>query len=173
MEGSFRINFATPAAEPSSEAGASGSRKGKERERKGIIDLRLGSSSSTEKFGEKDRAGSSAPIRLDDEKSVPPATENGTDSAALRRRKGVSSDESNSDKEVGAADDAPPPAYADAVNEYLLDPIQQFSAFPPVTLRNAQREFRLALEQAMGVLAAQRDFESSCRLVDEVHGGKK
>lgn len=74
------------------------------------------------------------------------------------------------DKEF--ADDAPPP-YEDTINEFLVDPIQQFSAFPPVTLRSAQREFRLALEKSMAVLLAQRQFESMCQVADEVHGGKK
>lgn len=78
------------------------------------------------------------------------------------------------DKESeGVGSEDAPPAYEDAVNEYLLDPIQQFSAFPPVTLRNAQREFRLALEKSMAVLLAQRQFEAKCRVADEVHNGKK
>ncbi len=71
------------------------------------------------------------------------------------------------------ASDEVPPAYEDAVNEYLLDPIQQFSAFPPVTLRSAQTEFRLALEKSMAVLLAQRQFEAKCRVADEVHNGNK
>ena len=64
--------------------------------------------------------------------------------------------------------DQEPPAYADAMNEYLLDPIQQFSAFPPVTLRNAQKGFRRALEESIAVLTLQREFAASCSEVDKL-----
>ena len=64
--------------------------------------------------------------------------------------------------------DQEPPAYADAMNEYLLDPIQQFSALPPVTLRNAQKGFRRALEDSIAVLMMQREFGASCSEVDKL-----
>ena len=66
------------------------------------------------------------------------------------------------------AQDQEPPAYAEAMNEYLLDPIQQFSAFPPITLRNAQKGFRKALEESIAVLMMQKEFGASCSEVDKL-----
>ena len=66
----------------------------------------------------------------------------------------------------GEVDAVLPPPYSDAINEFVRDPIQQFSAFPPVTLRNSQKEFTKALEQAMKVLLAQRDYARLCAVVD-------
>lgn len=55
-------------------------------------------------------------------------------------------------------DEDAPPTYSDSVNEYLLDPMQQFSAFPPVTLRKAQLEFRQSLRLATTLLSEQQHF---------------
>lgn len=56
------------------------------------------------------------------------------------------------------AEEDEPPTYSDSVNEYLLDPMQQFSAFPPVTLRKAQAEFKQSLRLAMALLSEQQRF---------------
>lgn len=151
------------------------SRKGKERERPGIIDLRLSASTSAMKLGDNK---SDSPLRS--RKGVIASSSGSSENMSEKSAAMTSTATSDTarwieDKESeGIGSEDAPPAYEDAVNEYLLDPIQQFSAFPPVTLRNAQREFRLALEKSMAVLLAQRQFEAKCRVADEVHnGGKK
>lgn len=59
-----------------------------------------------------------------------------------------------------------PPPYTDAINEYLLDPIQQFSALPPVTLRSSQQAFRLALQEGLKVIMAQQHYARLCDVIE-------
>ncbi|KAK9898919.1 hypothetical protein P389DRAFT_188289 [Cystobasidium minutum MCA 4210] len=66
--------------------------------------------------------------------------------------------ESTDDKTDSLQSDDAPPTYTETVNEYLLDPMQQFSAFPPVTLRKAQLEFRQSLSLATTLLSEQQKF---------------
>lgn len=61
-----------------------------------------------------------------------------------------------------------PPTYSETVNEYLLDPMQQFSAFPPVTLRKAQIEFRQSLKLATSLLSEQQKFGGMSTAASEV-----
>lgn len=177
----MHINYATPSAIPSSSSEAS--KKGKERER-AIIDLRLGSSSSSDGLTNEKASTTTLQSHQVTAKASPAeettttikensrraiTKENVAEMEGLRQRiKGLSAMAGNSDDDGG-----PPPTYAETVNEYLLDPIQQFSAFPPITLRNAQREFRLAIEKSLGVLVARRLFEAGCSLVEELQGGNE
>lgn len=162
----FRLIEAQP-AQPQASDKATGSSKGKGRERRDPVDLRLqstkGASSSSTAFSsgreilnEKTAAYTSAELHR-----RPQAT-TGRDGAhdMLSEKTGSSGG--------GDTQDQQPPAYADAMNEYLLDPIQQFSAFPPVTLRNAQKGFRKALEESIAVLMMQREFGASCGEVDKL-----
>jgi hypothetical protein len=73
----------------------------------------------------------------------------------------------DSPKKAEHPDLADPPPYNDAVNEHLIDPILQFSAFPPISLRNSQREFRRALEESIRVLASQQRYSQLCQKVEK------
>merc|ERR1712093_614141 len=80
-------------------------------------------------------------------------------------------DKASSSPSAASAAADEPPTYSEAINDYLLDPIQQFSAFPPVTLRSSQKAFRLALQEGIKVLKAQQQYASLCDLVEEGKGG--
>lgn len=81
--------------------------------------------------------------------------------AELEDATGTANGTEDEDMTAENGDDAPP-TYSESVNEFLLDPMQQFSAFPPVTLRKAQIEFRQSLRLATNLLSQQQNFSSMC-----------
>lgn len=181
---SFRIHRTSPVASVTNE-----SVKGKERERKDPIDLRMAASTSAltlDGKGEKGSGSMRSRVKnalgggsrdhdgLFDASSEKAAASSGTITPSLALSKDMPTEKAHKkeDKEDQESTDGPP-AYTEAINEYLLDPIQQFSAFPPATLRNAQKEFRRALEESISVLLAQRQFEGMCRAADGISTGKK
>lgn len=53
----------------------------------------------------------------------------------------------------------------DCVPEFVADPMTQFSAFPPPSLRQAQTAFEASLDACFRVLTAQRLYDSAWKKV--------
>lgn len=163
---------AKPAKKPDTQATS----KGKERARGGVVDLRYDASTSAvklddpsnEKVGgskvrrrvqnmfrkDKNTASQSEKLPFEDDALLeqPQNSEaTSTESLGLQTKDPAG-------KDWPADEQDAPPTYSDSVNEYLLDPMQQFSAFPPVTLRKAQTEFKQSLRLATTLLSEQQRF---------------
>lgn len=158
--------------------------KGKQRATGSTIDLRLDASTSalkleddaiTEKSGSQSLRKRVKNVFHKDKKNniyssqangradqIEPASQSRTDGIRGVEPLGDTADVNNSGSDVAGekgGSEQPPPTYSDSVNEYLMDPMQQFSAFPPVTLRKAQNEFRHGIRIGLKVLEDQQNFD--------------
>lgn len=149
---------------------------GKERESRGIVDLRYDASTSAVKLdelsdeksqggglrrrmqGTPKQNGNKQPDKKRSTSGTPP-NEAGEANTAMTAVPPLNLDYKSLDVLTSEAEEDAPPTYSDSVNEYLLDPMQQFSAFPPVTLRKAQTEFRQSLRLATALLSEQQRFK--------------
>lgn len=181
--GTYTYNLleSKPAVKPESQATA----KGKERATSSRVDLRYTGSTSSAKIidtvGEKSEP-SSVRRRVKNifkkDKDTNGLSEKNMDTCDDRADMLDTKEDTRPQSANGAspedgpdsgleADDAPP-TYIETVNEYLLDPMQQFSAFPPVTLRKAQTEFRQSLRSATTLLSEQQKFGGMSTAASEV-----
>lgn len=170
-----------PAVKPESQATA----KGKERATSSRVDLRYTGSTSSAKIidtaGEKSES-SSVRLRVKNifkkDRDTNGLSEKDMDTCDDRADMLDTKEDTRPQSANGAStedgpysgletDDAPP-TYIETVNEYLLDPMQQFSAFPPVTLRKAQTELRQSLRLAVTLLSEQQKFGGMSTAAGEV-----
>lgn len=175
-------------AKPAQKLDSQATSKGKERAHGGAIDLRYNGSTSAVKLddlaGEKSEPGKvrrRVQNMFKKDKDITSDSEKVKTEPDLANDKGqakeatyiASADPSKfglSGSDSLASEEDAPPTYSDSVNEYLLDPMQQFSAFPPVTLRKAQTEFRQSLRLATTLLSEQQRFGGMSTAASEMNG---